>query len=115
MKRVLACCLCLIIPALAQANPVYQWEAVHDGGANYDDHGDVVGAAPDDHVVVAGSSFDGVDGSDMLIRKLNRETGSEIWSRRIPAFDGSDMAVTALDWDPNGDLIVGGHVLGCVG
>lgn len=115
MTRVLACCLCLIIPALAQANPTFQWDAIHDGGGLYEDHGDHVIASPDDHVVVAGSSHDGIDGSDMLIRKLHRDTGAEIWSRRIPAFDTSDMQVSSLRWDNDDDLIVGGHIMGCVG
>lgn len=115
MRRVFACCLCLIIPALVQADPTLLWSDAYDGGGLYDDFGDHVTVAPDGHVVVAGSSHDGIDGSDMLVRKLHRDTGAELWSRRIPAFDTSDMAVSSVLWDGGGDLLVGGHILGCVG
>lgn len=115
MKWVGACCLCLIIPALAQANPAFLWSDAFDGGGLYDDRGDAVSFAADGHILVAGSSHDGVEGSDMLVRKLDRTNGSELWSRRIPAFDNSDMAVTGVLCDPAGAVIVAGHILGCVG
>jgi hypothetical protein len=115
MLRVLACCLCLMIPALVQADPTFLWSDAFDGGGLYDDTGEIVTFAPDGNVVVAGASHDGIDGSDMLIRMLNRTTGAEIWSRRIPAFDTSDMAVTGVGWDAAENLIIGGHILGCVG
>ena len=115
MKWVLVWCLCLILPALAQANPTFLWSDAYDGGGLYDDHGDVVCFASDQHVIVAGSSHDGIDASDMLVRKLDRDTGSELWSRRIPAFDDSDMAVAGVACDGAGDVIVGGHIMGCVG
>ena len=55
MRRVLACCLCLIVPILAQADPTLLWSDAYDGGGLYDDFGDLVAVAPDGHVVVAGS------------------------------------------------------------
>lgn len=115
MRRIFACCLALAVPALVQAAPTFHWSEVFDGGGLYDDVGDHVSIAPDGHVVVAGPSHDGVGGSDILVRKLDRVDGSMVWSRRIPAFDESDMSVAGIAWDGPGNLVVAGHILGCVG
>jgi len=104
-----------MFPALVQAGPTFLWSDEFDGGGLYDDTGEIVTFAPGGHVVIAGASHDGVAGSDMLVRMLHRDTGAELWSRRIPAFDESDMAVSGVGWDEAGNLIVGGHILGCVG
>ncbi len=115
MLRYFACSLFLLWSVAALAEPTFLWEQVYDGGGLYDDQGNLVAVSPAGHPVIAGSSHDGVEGSDMLVRMLDRTDGSEIWSRRIPAFDNSDMHVAAVAWDPSGDLLVGGHILGCVG
>ena len=101
-------------PATAAA-PTLEWEDLYDGGGSYVDEATVALADPDGHLVVGGESHDGVNGSDMLIRKLHRDTQAEIWSVRWPAYDGNDMALTDMAWDGHGDLIVGGYIRGCVG
>lgn len=115
MKGIAVLCCCLLLPALAQAGPEFNWAAVYDGGGALNDSGDHVTSDPAGNPVVAGVSHDGVEGSDMFVRKFAASDGSEIWSRRIPAFDDSDMYVAGLAWDAAGDLILGGHVCGCVG
>ena len=115
MRGILVLCCCLLLPALAQADPEFDWAAVYDCGAGLEDSGLFVTSDPAGRPVVAGVSHDGLDGSDMLVRKLEADTGEEIWSRRISAFDESDMSVAGLEWDPQGDLIVAGHICGCVG
>lgn len=115
MRGILVLCCCLLLPALTQADPGFNWSDVHDGGGNLDDSGLFVTADDAGNPVVAGVSHDGVDGTDILVRKLAAGTGAEIWSERIPAFDTSDMMVSGLEWDPQGNLILGGHICGCVG
>ncbi len=115
MKGILVLCCCLLLPVLAQAGPGFNWAAVYDGGGNYDDSGLFVTSDPKGNPVVAGLSHDGVEGLDIIVRKLAALTGLDIWSERIPAFDESDMMVSGVEWDPQGDLIIAGHICGCVG
>jgi hypothetical protein len=105
----------LLVAGPGTAAPTEQWADLYDGGALHVDDGFVALAAADGHFVIGGESFDGVDGSDMLIRKLNRETKTAIWSERYPAFDGNDMALTDMVWDGFGNVLVGGYVRGCLG
>lgn len=115
MRRTpLLCCL-LLVPLVATAEPALRWASLADGGGAYDDTGLLLAPHPSGDVVVAGVSFDGVDGSDVLVERLDAADGGVVWSQRFPAFDGNDMMVAGLAWDPDGDLIVGGSVLGCVG
>ncbi len=115
MKGISVLCCCLLLPVLAQAAPEFNWAVEFDGGGTLNDSGEFVTADPAGNPVVAGLSHDGVEGIDMYVRKFDATDGSEIWSRRIPAFDESDMFVAGLEWDANGDLILGGHICGCVG
>lgn len=112
-----ACALLAVasIAIPAQADPTLEWSDAYDGGAAYVDEGFVALADPAGHLVIGAESYDGIDGSDMLIRKLNRDTQAEIWSTRYPAFDGNDMALSDMVWDGYGDILVGGYVRGCVG
>jgi hypothetical protein len=114
MRGILVLCCCLLLPALAHPDPGFNWAAIYDG-ANLDDSGLFVTTDPAGNPVVAGLSHDGVEGSDIVVRMLDAGTGDEIWLERIPAFDESDMMVSGIAWDPQGDLIVGGHISGCVG
>jgi outer membrane protein assembly factor BamB len=100
-------------PALA--DPVFEWADLYDGGANLPDVGTAVLADPDGNVIVGGESGDGVAGVDMLVRKLDRETGQTIWTRRVPSFDTNDMALSGMVWDGTGHVLVGGYIRGCVG
>ncbi len=116
MKQLfLAVAVFVLLPTLLIATPTYNWSTAYDGGSNYNDVATIIITAPDGNPVVAGTSHDGIEGGDILIRKLSKLDGSLIWSRRIPAYDDSDMAVCGIAWDPDGDLIVGGYVLGCEG
>ena len=105
----------VLLPAIVIADPTLNWSTVYDGGGNYNDEATIIITAPDGNPVVAGTSHDGIDGGDILVRKLSKVDGSLIWSRRFPAYDDSDMAVCGIAWDHDGDLIVGGHVCGCEG
>jgi len=107
------CLLCW--PLAAAAEPEFAWSSLLDSGASLDDNGQVVVGHVSGDVVVAGVSHDGIDGSDILVRRLAAKDGAPVWSRRIPAFDDSDMSVADVAWDEAGELIVAGHVLGCVG
>ena len=117
MTRVLAFLILLTLAAAgpAPAAPTPSWHDLYDGGAAYLDLATAVLAAPNGDAIVGGESADGVGGVDQLIRRLERTSGAPLWEVRFPAFDGNDMALTALAWDPNGDILVGGYVRGCVG
>ena len=115
MKGISVLCCCLLLPALAQTDPGFNWAAVYDSGANLNDEGLHITSDPAGNPVVAGLGHDGFEGTDIVVRKLDAADGTEIWSERIPAFDDSDMMVSDIEWDPNGDLILGGHICGCVG
>jgi hypothetical protein len=97
------------------AHPALVWEDLYDGGASYLDVATAVIAAPNGDVIVGGESADGVGGTDQFVRRLERTSGFPLWEVRFPAFDGNDMALTALAWDPGGDILVGGYIRGCVG
>jgi hypothetical protein len=105
----------LVLAAAGQADPSFEWIDIHDGGGLYRDEGTVVLTDPDGHLLIGGESHDGVAGADMLVRKLNRLTHAEIWSTRFPAYDGNDMELEAMAFDPFGDVLVGGYIAGCLG
>jgi hypothetical protein len=117
MRRVLAFLFLatLTAPAPALATPTLAWSDLYDGGAAYIDLATAILAAPNGDVIVGGQSADGVGGVDQLIRRLERTSGAPVWQVRFPAFDGNDMALTALAWAPDGNILVGGSILGCVG
>jgi len=115
MKGILLLGCCLLLPVFAQADPGFNWAAIYDGGGNYDDSGLFVTSDPAGNTVVAGLSHDGIEGLDIIVRKLDRVTGAEIWAERIPAFDESDMMISGMEWGPDGNLVVAGHLCGCVG
>jgi hypothetical protein len=97
------------------AEPNLEWSELYDGGGNYLDVGNAALCDPDGNLVVAGESADGIDGTDMLIRKLERGSSETLWSERYAAFDGNDMALTDMIWDPSGDLLIAGYIRGCEG
>ncbi len=117
MPRVLAFCLLLTLAGAGRASaaPTLSWGDLYDGGAAYLDLATAVLAAPNGDVIVGGESADGDGGVDQLIRRLEPVSGAPLWTVRFPAFDGNDIALTALAWDPSGDILVGGYVRGCVG
>lgn len=103
------------LSAPAGAAPTLEWADIYDGGANYIDLGLAVLSDEQGNLVVGGESADGAAGSDLLIRKLSRSTAQTIWTRRYAAFDGNDMALSGMVWDPFGDILIGGYIRGCVG
>jgi hypothetical protein len=110
----------ILLPAVAgfssvAAAPQLQWFDRHDGGAASADVGTAALCDPEGDLIVGGESPDGIDGSDMLVRKFARGTGALLWSRRVPSFDTNDMALSDLAWDGHGNVLVGGYVRGCVG
>ena len=108
--------LALLFAAMASfADPSLEWNELYDGGGNHLDLGTAALCDPDGNLVVAGESADGIDGTDMLIRKLERGSSETLWSQRYSAFDGNDMALTDMIWDPSGDLLVAGYIRGCEG
>ena len=111
----LAALVGLALVGAAAAEPSLEWNDRHDGGASAHDDGTVALTDPEGNLIIGGESTDLVGGSDMFIRKLSRDDGSEIWDYRWSSFDGNDMAVTDMCWDPFGDVLVGGYIRGCVG
>lgn len=108
--------LLLVLPlGAARANPSLEWSDMYDGGTRYLDYATSAVCDPQGNLVVGGESADGVDGIDMLIRKLSRVDGSNLWTTRWTAFDTNDMALSGLVLDPFGDVLVGGYIRGCVG
>ena len=114
--RALSLCLLLIaIPMIAVAAPDFKWSQTYDGGGLYTDEGLLALTHPGGDLILAGVSHDGVDGLDIIVRRMDRDTGGAVWTRRQSAFDTNDMAVTGMVWDGYGDLLLSGFVVGCVG
>jgi len=107
--------LAIALAAMAYAEPSLEWNDRHDGGAQAHDDGTVALTDPEGNLIIGGESTDTVGGSDMFIRKLSRDDGTQMWDYRWSSFDGNDMAVTDMCWDPFGDVLVGGYIRGCVG
>ncbi len=112
---VMAAGLFLFLAGSASAQPQMQWTDQHDGGATFTDDGFCLLNAPDGHLIVGGESADTVGGSDLFIRKLNRDNGAEIWNVRQEGIDGKDVAITEMEWDSVGQLIVSAFIRGCIG
>jgi hypothetical protein len=110
-----AAVLTLALPAAAAAGPVFQWADVLSGSAGLLDDGYCALTDPDGNLIVAGESANVGGGTDMYVRKLSRADKSMMWDARYEAFDDNDMAVTDMNFDPFGDVLVGGYIRGCVG
>ena len=103
----------LVVPVLASPDVV--WTDQHDGGATFIDDGFCLLASPDGHLIVGGESADTIGGSDLFIRKLHRDTGQELWHVRYEGFDGKDVAISEIEWDSQGQLLVAAFIRGCIG
>lgn len=110
---------CLALAGLAApagaSGPLLAWTETYDGGGAYQDDGTVALTDGAGNLIIAGESFDGVGGSDMLIRKLDRLDHGEIWQQRVPSFDTNDMAVSGMVSDHEGNILVAGYIRGCEG
>ena len=113
MRR-LSILLIALLPLAANADPGHEWTATYDGGANYTDNASFALSDAAGDLIIGGVSYDRNSASDILVRKLARGDGHEIWSVRHEAWDGtSDMALTGMAFDGAGDILVAGHVCGC--
>lgn len=103
------------LAGFSTAEPDLEWSELYDGGGNHTDYATVALCDPDGNLVVGGESADGINGTDQLIRKLDRDTRETIWTFKYSAYDGNDMALTGMIWDGSGDLLVAGYIRGCDG
>ncbi len=106
----------LILSTLpAMAAPTVAWTDQHDGGATFIDDGFCLLIAPDGNLIVGGESADVIGGSDLFIRKLDLADGSELWNIRQEGIDDKDVAITEMEWDSVGQLLVSAFIRGCIG
>jgi len=106
----------LLLTALPSvASPTVAWTDQHDGGATFVDDGFCLLMAPDGNLIVGGESADVIGGSDLFIRKLNKANGAEIWNVRQEGIDEKDVAITEMEWDSAGQLLVSAFIRGCIG
>lgn len=106
----------LALPLVAAAAPDFDWAETYDGGGLYTDEGLAALVHPDGDLILGGVSHDGVDGLDLLVCRLDQDTGGILWETRESSFDPlNDMALSEMCWDGLGDLLVAGYVVGCVG
>jgi hypothetical protein len=105
--------LALLPARRAPAEPTFVWSDLFDGGGHYTDIATAAFTDPSGNLYVGGESADGVLGTDMSIRWIDRATGISIWETRYSAFDGNDMALSALEGDGFGNIIVAGYIRGC--
>ena len=104
-----------LLPAAAIGTPDLEWAVTYDGGAAYDDFPTAAITDAAGRLVLGGRSYDGDGGCDMIIRAYDAASGDTLWHRRVTSPDGTDMTVTDLVMDGGGNVLVGGHVLGCPG
>ncbi len=101
--------------SLAVAETTEMWSQQHDGGGNFLDSGTLVSLAPDGNIVVGGESSEVSGGADLYLRKLDKDTGSELWDFRYDGVDDKDVAISEITWDTVGQLLVAGFIRGCIG
>ncbi len=97
------------------AEPTLAWSDILAGDADLLDDGYCALTDPEGNLLVAGESANLGGGTDIYLRKLNRADKSVMWDARYEAFDGNDMAVSDMCFDPFGDVLIGGYIRGCVG
>jgi hypothetical protein len=107
--------LLMITGGAALAETALSWSDQHDGGAAMTDVGNSLLVAPDGNLISGGESTDLIPGADVFIRKLDRATGSELWSVRQEGIDEKDLALTEMTWDSAGQLLVAAFIRGCIG
>ncbi len=100
---------------LAAAETTEMWTEQHDGGGNFLDSGTLLSLAPDGNLVVGGESSEITGGADLYLRKLDKDTGSQLWDFRYDGIDDKDVAISEITWDTVGQLLVAGFIRGCIG
>jgi hypothetical protein len=110
--------LFLVLAALALAtaapaqDPTLTWSEVHDGGAALADDGYSVVVDADGHPVVGGVRTANEFG-ELLVRKLDRDTGQPLWSHVHADPEGNDLALAEICLDHRGDVLVAGYLSAC--
>jgi outer membrane protein assembly factor BamB len=119
MNRMRAPLLAAIATAFAWntafAAPGLEWQHAYDGGSRQADTGVTALTDPAGNPVIAGEITDVAGNGNLLIRKLDRNTGAPIWSREILGTADNRLAVSGMVWDGFGHLLIGGTRLGCYG
>ncbi len=103
----------LIVAGASLATTAFVWSDLLDGNGSQADYGHVAIVDEEGNLIVGGETIERVGGSAFFVRKQDRLTGNEIWSRRVPSYDGSDMAVTQVALDSSNDVMVSGYIAGC--
>jgi hypothetical protein len=119
MTRSFSAFLAIAALALAAAAPAQEptlaWSDLHDGGAALTDDGFAVVVDPDGHPILGGVHTPAGGSADILVRKLDRQTGQPLWTFVYQDPDGNDMALADLLLDHRGDLLVAGYLSACDG
>ena len=101
--------------APAGAEPAFGWQYLYDGGSQQADTGVKILVDAADNPVIAAHVTDVAGNGNLLIRKLAREGGGEIWTRSIPGTGENPKVIGDMTWDGAGHLLIGGTRLGCYG
>jgi len=101
--------------AFATPDPSLEWHHLHDGGSQLADTGIAVLSDPSGNPVIAGEITDAEGNGNLLVRKLDRETGDPLWSRSVLGTPENTLALGGMVWDGFGNLLIGGTRLGCYG
>ena len=81
------------------------------GTTSYDDAALSITADASGALYIAG--YEGTSGSkEWTVKKLNQDTGEEIWSKAIPAPAGGASMAKQISVDPNNNIIVSGERYG---
>jgi len=99
----------------AAQEPTLAWSVLDDGGATLADDGVAVIVAADGHPVVGGVRTPAGGNGDLLVRKLDRETGDPLWTYTYTDPAGNDMQLVDILFDHRGDIMVAGYLSACDG
>jgi hypothetical protein len=105
----------VFLPAPSSADPSLEWEHLYDGGSRQADTGLAALSDPEGNPVIAGEVTDAAGNGNLLIRKLERASGDEIWTRSVLGTADNRLALGGMVWDGHGELLIGGTRLGCYG
>jgi len=116
MRHLRSALLVLAAVALAVAAPAQEptlaWSELHDGGAALADDGYSAVVDPDGHPVIGGVRTADEFG-DLLVRKLDRDSGQPLWTFVYTDPGGNDLALAEICLDHRGDVLVAGYLSAC--
>jgi hypothetical protein len=107
--------LMTLLPTLALAAPDLSWSLSFDSGGSYSDKIDCSLVGADGDLFVGGSGYDGVEGKNLIISRVDQQSGERLWTTQYAATSGNDVEMFDLEWDSQGKLIVIATILACVG